>query len=61
MCLGDGMENEHQGIVYIRERLPYWLPCDVRAHKFHVKNLVSKIIVFLITELEALRGITTER
>ena len=42
MCLGDGMENEHQGIVYIRERLPYWLSCDVRAHKFHVKNLVFK-------------------
>ena len=42
MCLGDGMENEHQGIEYIRERLPYWLSCDVRAHKFHVKNLVFK-------------------
>ena len=31
-----------QGIVYIRERLPYWLSCDVCAHKFHARNLVFK-------------------
>ena len=47
--------------MYIRERLPYWLSCDVRAHKFHVRNLVLKIIVFQITELEVLCGITKER
>ena len=31
-----------QGIEYIGERLPYWLSCDVRAHKFLVRNLVFK-------------------
>ena len=31
-----------QGIVHIRERLPYLLSCDVHAHKFHVRNLVFK-------------------
>ena len=44
MCLGDGIGKTGmaQGTVYIRERLPYWLSCDVRAHKFHVRNLVFK-------------------
>ena len=62
MCLRDGWKTSMaQAIVYIRERLPYWLSCDVRAHKFHVGIWFSKIIVFQITELEVLCGITTER
>ena len=32
-----------QGTVFFRERLPYWLSCYVRAHKFHVRNLVFKV------------------
>ena len=43
-----------QGIVYIREQLPYWLSCNVRAHKFHLKNLVFKDH-YLFDQLEALR------
>ena len=31
-----------QGIVYIGERLPYWLSCGARAHKFLVRDLVFK-------------------
>ena len=49
-----------QGLVYIRERLPYRLSCDVRAHKFHERNLVFKDHC-LSDQLEALCGITTKR
>ena len=45
--------------MYIRERLPYWLSCDVRAHKFHERNLVFKDHC-LSDQLEELCGITTE-
>ena len=44
-----------QGLVYIRERLPYRLSCDVRAHKLVFKDHC------LSDQLEALCGITTKR
>ena len=43
-----------QGIVYIREQLPYWLSCNIRAHKFLLRNLVFKDH-YLFDQLEALR------
>ena len=50
----------HASGMYIRERLPYWFSCDVRAHKFHERNLVFKDH-FLSNQLEALCRITTNR
>ena len=34
--------------------IPYWLSCNVRAHKFHLRNLVFKDH-YLFDQLEALR------
>ena len=49
------------GIVYIRERPPaYCLSCDVRTHKFLVRNLVFKDHC-LSDQLKEPGGITAER
>ena len=49
-----------QGIVFSRAQLLYWLSCDVRAPKFHERNLVFKDHC-LSNQLEALCRITIKR